>query len=291
MFHSFQWYILRVMRSILLIGVLLWSIFSVNGNTTDSVSTPKITTQWLPNKLISAFTADARTHRLQILKRTQGTEFFGSMGGQFPVVNINALGKTLQVSAAGSTYLTLQRYVQRGQVINVDFFVDFLFDLELRKSWFLRGGFGHTSQHIADDAVASGITPINYVKDYGQLFSVHKLYNNRIMLYEGLYYFDNFKIGDAIPRDLSGKILLQTGGEYQFFTWQKAHALYIAGDIKFRQEFSFKTTQNIQLGYVANMPPNRRFRFAYNYLSGFDERGQFYNQRINLHTLGAYFEW
>lgn len=279
------------MQRILIIVLFALTIFSVKADSFDSTSTQKITTNWLPTKLIPAFTADARTHRLQILKRTQGTEFFGSMGGQFPIVNIKALNKTLQVSTAASTYLTLQRYVQRGQVVNVDFFVDFLFDLQITQSWFLRGGFGHTSQHIADDAVASGITPINYVKDYGLLYSVHKLCNNRVLFYEGLYYFDNFKIGETIPKDLSGKVLLQVGGEYQFLTWKKAHALYVAGDIKFRQEFSFKTTQNTQLGYVANMPPAKRFRFAYNYLSGYDERGNFYNQRVNLHTLGAYFEW
>lgn len=279
------------MRSILFIGLILLSAISSDGTALDSNSTPKVTTSWMPSKLIPAFTADARTHRLQLLKRTQGTEFYGSMGGQFPIVNIKAFNKTLQVSTAGSTYLTLQRYVHRGQVVNVDFFVDFLFDLQVTKSWFLRGGFGHTSQHIADDAVGSGITPINYVKDYGQLFSIHKFYNNRLMWYEGFYYFDNFKIGEAIPKDLSGKIMIQTGGEYQFLTWKKAHALYLAGDIKFRQEFNFKTTQNIQVGYLAQMPTNKRFRLAYNYLSGYDERGQFYKDQINLHTLGFYFEW
>ncbi len=279
------------MRSILFIGLILLGAISSNGTALDSSSTPKVTTTWMPSKLIPAFTADARTHRLQLSKRTQGTEFFGSMGGQFPIVNIKAFNKTLQVSTAGSTYLTLQRYVHRGQVVNVDFFVDFLFDLQVTKSWYLRGGFGHTSQHIADDAVGLGITPINYVKDYGQLFSIHKFFNNRVMWYEGFYYFDNFKIGEAIPKDLSGKVMIQTGGEYQFLTWKKAHALYLAGDIKFRQEFNFKTTQNIQIGYLAQMPTNKRFRLAYNYLSGYDERGQFYKDQINLHTLGVYFEW
>jgi len=282
-----------MMRNMLFMfmGLCVWVNTSAKECAIDTDSNKTITTQWMPEKLIPAFTADARTHRLQLLKRTQGTEFFGSMGGQFPIVNIKAFNKTLQVSTAGSTYLTLQRYVHRGQVVNVDFFVDFLFDLQVTKSWFLRGGFGHTSQHIADDAVGSGLTPINYVKDYGQFFSVHRFYKNRVMWYEGLYYLDNFKIGEAVPRDLSGKVMLQTGGEYQFLTWKNAHALYVAGDIKFRQEFSFKTTQNLQVGYVAQMPPTKRFRFAYNYLSGYDERGQFYNQRINLHTLGAYFEW
>ena len=150
----------------------------------------------------------------------------------------------------------------------VDFFVDFLFDLELSKTWYLRGGFGHTSQHLADDAVLSGTIPKNYVKDYGLFHSIHKLAKNKLTLYEGIYYFDNFKIGDSVPLDWSKKIMLQVGGEYQFLKLSTQSFLYTAADVKFRQEFNFGTTQNIQLGYVSQTTTQRKFRFAYNFLSG-----------------------
>ena len=247
--------------------------------------------QWWPQKMVSAFTADARTHRLQLLKTTRGPAYYCSMGGQFPIANLTAFNKTLQVSTAASTYLTLARYVHRGQVINVDFFVDFLFDLELSKTWYLRGGFGHTSQHLADDAVISGTVPKNYVKDYGLFHSIHKLAKNKLTFYEGIYYFDNFKIGDSVPFDWSKKIMLQVGGEYQFLKLSAQSFLYTAADVKFRQEFNFGTTQNIQLGYVSQTNVQRKFRFAYNFLSGYEERGNFYHQQIKTHTLGAYFEF
>ena len=249
------------------------------------------TTQWWPQKMVSAFTADARTHRLQLLKTTKGPEYYCSMGGQFPIANLKAFNKTLQVSTAASTYLTLARYVHRGQVINVDFFVDFLFDLELSKTWYLRGGFGHTSQHLADDAVLAGTVAKNYVKDYGLFHSIHKLAKNNLTLYEGIYYFDNFKIGDSVPFDWSKKIMLQVGAEYRFLKLSAQSFLYAAADVKFRQEFNFGTTQNIQAGYVSQNNAQRKFRFAYNFLSGYEERGNFYHQQTKIHTVGAYFEF
>ncbi len=275
------------MRSIICFCLGIFCCFQSYGNTD---STKILQFQLMPEKLIPAFTADARTHRLQLLKRTQGTEFYGSMGTQFPIINAKGFNKILQVSLAGSTYLTLERYVKHGSVLNVDFFVDLLFDLELSKQWYLRGGLGHTSQHIADDALIAGITPKNYVKDYGQLFSIHRLLQNRLMFYEGFYYFDNFKIGETMPIDWSKKIMLQAGAEIQVLQWNKIYALYVAGDVKFRQEFNFGTTQNLQLGYVISKTQSKNIRLAYNYLSGYDERGQFYNKKVNLHTVGIYLE-
>lgn len=249
-----------------------------------------ITVSGLPQKLLPTYAADARAHRIQLLKPTKGSAYVGSMGGQFPILNLNALGKTLQISTATTTYLTLTRYTQSGKVSNVDFFVDFIFDLKINPNWYWRAGFGHTSQHIADDAVLNGLTPINYVKDYSFLHNINYFFNQRIMLYEGFYYWDNFKVGDQIPIDWSGKIMLQTGAEAVLLKPNNSHNLFVAVDIKFRQEFDFKTTQNMVLGYRYRSSNLRTFRLAYAFLSGYEERGQYYNQQQNLHTLGAYFE-
>lgn len=252
----------------------------------------RISVKKLPQRIVPIFTADARAHRLQLQKTTQGRQFFGSMGMQFPLVNLNALGKTLQFSVASSVYTTLKRYNQRGETVNVDYFVDFFFDLKLSQTWYLRSSYGHTSQHLSDDAVNAGLTPINYAKDYVQLHSVHRLFKNKLLLYGGFYYFHNYKIGEmGIAKNLSGKSMLHAGGEVTLFQFNPSNALYAAADIKLREEFNFGNTHCLQLGYKLHQSNQEHFRLAYQYLGGYEERGQFYKQQVNLHTIGAYFDF
>lgn len=258
---------------------------------TDSART--VTFELLPRyKVIPVFTADARSHRLQLLKDLNSKGFIGSMGGQFPVFNVNALRKTLQFSVAATVYTTLNRYVGRGRVVNVDYFVDFLFDLELKPNWALRGGLGHTSQHLSDDAIESGLTPQNYAKDYVQLQTVHKLLRQRLMVYGGVYYFDNFKVtNQGVAKDLSGNVMLQAGFEADAFRLSPITAIYVGGHVKFRQEFDFGTTHTVQSGIKFTPGSGRVMRFAYQFQGGYEERGQFYTNQINLQTVGLYFDF
>ncbi len=258
-----------------------------------SSSSAFVTFDPLPQlKVIPVFTADARSHRLQLLKDLNSAGYVGSLGGQFPIVNINALGKTLQFGIAGTVYTTLNRYVGRGRVVNVDYFVDLLFDLELTQRWKLRGGFGHTSQHLSDDAIETGLTARNYVKDYMQLQTVHQLIKNRLLVYGGLYYFHNFKLtNNNLPENLSHKVMIQAGFEADVVKLTKATSFYIGADIKLRQEFDFGNTHSLQAGFKLSGPTQRKLRFAYNYLGGYEERGQFYNTHISLNTVGLYFDF
>jgi hypothetical protein len=277
---------------------LLFITTALVAQTADTLAAEKwyakydVSFQRLPKRMIPVFTADARAHRLQLLKTTQGTQFFTSMGMQFPLVNINALGKTLQFSVASSVYATLKRYTKRGETVNVDYFVDFFFDLKLSQTWYLRSSYGHTSQHLSDDAINAGLTPINYVKDYVQLHSVHRLLKNKLLLYGGFYYFHNYKIGEMnLAKNLSGSVLLHAGGEITLFQFNPSNAIYAAADIKLREEFDFGNTHCLQLGYKLHQSNQEHFRLAYQYLGGYEERGQFYKQQTNLHTIGAYFDF
>lgn len=246
----------------------------------------------LPKRLVPVFTADARSHRLQLQKNTGGTEFFTSMGMQFPLVNVNALGKTLQFSVASSVYTTLKRYTKRGETVNVDYFVDFFFDLKLSNNWFLRSSYGHTSQHLSDDAINAGLTPINYVKDYVQLHSVHYLLNNKLLLYGGFYYFHNYKIGEmGVAKNLSGNSMLHAGTEFTLYSFNPSNAIYLAADVKLREEFKFDNTHCFQIGYKLHQSKQEHFRLAYQYLGGYEERGQFYKNQTEFHTLGVFFDF
>lgn len=271
------------------IALFFTGLFARAGNP-DSLSHFRL--HIMPSRLVPTYTADARAHRTQLLKTTQGSAFYGSMGGVFPIVQASVLHTPVQFSAAASTYLTLKRYVQRGEVINTDYFVDFLFDAQVTEDWYVRLGFGHTSQHLADDALGVGFVPRNYVKDYTQIQVMRYVWHKRMLCYGGAYYFKNFKIGDSIPVNWSGKIMLQAGTEVDVYRITSSSAVYAAVDVKFRQEFDFRTTRGIQLGLKYHVPQTRRaMRLAYHYLSGYEERGQFYKDQINLHTLGVYFDF
>ena len=93
--------------------------------------TPFIRFEVLPQRMVSTYTADARSHRLMLQKSTKDLAFFGSMGGYFPTLNAAIWGKTIQFSVGASTHLSLKRYVHHGEVLNVDFFADFLADLQM----------------------------------------------------------------------------------------------------------------------------------------------------------------
>jgi hypothetical protein len=279
------------MKSYLIIFLLLFGALGLKAQ--DSLSkTPFIGFEGLPQRMVPTYTADARSHRLMLQKTTKDLEFLGSMGGYFPMFNASVLGKTIQFSAGASTQLTLKRYVRRGEVLNVDFFADFLADLQMSDNWYLRTGFGHTSQHIADDAIAIGIPVKNYVKDYVQLQTIHKLFKQKMLLYGGLYYLHNFKIGEnTIARDWSKKVMLQLGTELDVYRITPNIITYVAADVKFRQEFGFATTHALQAGFKINPKQNKTIRLAYNYLGGYEERGFLYNQKNNLHTIGLYFDF
>ncbi len=274
----------------LIIFVLITSVLGVKAQDTLPKSA-FIRVELMPDRFVPTYTADARSHRLMLQKAVKDLAFYGSMGAYFPMANITLLGKTIQLSAAASTFLTLKRYVHSGEVLNVDFFADFFADFEVNKNWYLRAGFGHTSQHIADDAITIGIAPKNYVKDYIHLQSIHKLLHQKILVYGGFYYFHNFKIGEAnIALNWSKKILLQLGTEVDIYKISPSLITYLAADVKLRQEFNFGATYAFQAGIKLNPKQHKTLRFAYNYLGGYEERGFLYNQQSNLNTLGLYFD-
>jgi hypothetical protein len=113
-----------------------------------------------------------------------------------------------------------------------------------------------------------------------------------MLLYGGLYYLHNFKIGENnLARDWSKKVMLQIGTEVDVYRITPTLVTYVAADVKFRQEFDFATTHALQAGLKIKPKLNKTIRLAYNYLGGYEERGFLYNQKNNLHTLGLYFDF
>jgi hypothetical protein len=262
------------------------AIFSVSG---QSDTTQKLAWSILPQEhLVPLFTADSRAHRLSIQKTIQSNGYIGSMGGIFPVFTVAKGPRAFQFSVASTVYTTLLKWTDRGQLQNIDFFVDFFGDIKFNDHWALRGSLGHTSQHLSDDAmVTEKRIPINYTRDYAQLFGDYQNKQYRFRLYGGLTYNGNLKAVKSY-----GVVLMpQFGFEHSPVKWFLHNYLYYAADIKFRGESDYRTIQNYQIGYKYAIEKQHTFRFAFDHSRGMDERGQFYTQARNFSRFGFYFDF
>ncbi len=250
--------------------------------------TQKYQYELLPQKhIVPLYTADSRAHRLSIQKPFDSRGYIGSMGGIFPVASISNTKQKLQFSVASTVYTTLNRWTNRGQVINVDFFVDLFLDFQLNENFSLRSGMGHTSQHLSDDATQAGLVPINYVRDFYQIFVNYKNTSHRFFTYGGITYNHNFKT----TTNISGFSILQVGLEHSPIKWGNHNFLYYAADFKFREESNFASTNNFQLGYKYALENSHVLRLAINQFNGLTEIGQNYKQSTTFNTIGLYFDF
>jgi hypothetical protein len=239
-------------------------------------------------KRTTVFSADGNAHRISYNKLTNRGSLIGSMGGIFPVANISLFDVDAQLSLASSVYTFLNNAGIRFQIVNVDFFVDVFADISLSQLSTLRIGGGHTSQHLSDDAFESlGFTrSVNYARDYYQLFVIHRVPAIRGFVYGGAYYTHSFLVDTRID----GQWLFQAGGEFLNMTVYGPVQCYGAVDVKVRGELEFGSTQSYQAGIKIANTALTAIRLAYTFRTGIEDRGQFYNQRNDYHTVGMFFD-
>ena len=242
----------------------------------------------LPDKKVfPSFTASGTEHRISYNKHLTRGSFIGSMGGIFPIADVRYNDLLCQVSAASSMYTTLHNAGIKFKVTDVNFYVDLFFDLPLSSETVIRTGWGHTSHHLADDAMVSGVVAVNYARDYYQLFFVKKIPAIDGFAYGGFQWTYSF----LINRNVGREILPEFGGEGTLITFFDTVELYGAADIKFRGELAYGSTQSYQLGLKSQNKNRRAVRFAYTFRTGLEERGQFYHQRNTFHTIGIFFDF
>ena len=83
---------------------------------------------------------------------------------------------------------------------------------------------------------------------------------------------------------------LQIGGEAGNVLIAGVARLYGAVDIKAKQHVGWGTTQSYQVGARLFVKKNLPLRVAYTYRTGFDERGQFFDQKESVNLLGVYID-
>ena len=245
---------------------------------------------WLPKQtLMPAFTANSTAHRISLTRVMKNNQYVGGMGGLFPVVSMNLGRHETQFNIGSTVYTQIIRSRTHLEVVNIDFYVDAVADVDLHEGRVLRFGIGHTSQHFVDDAleILGYQHSINYVRDYLEAFLSQKVDLIRGYLYGGFLYHYRFRI----PQAGTYHWLFEIGGEGLDYPIVPNLYAYVAFDIKFREESNYATTQNYQVGIRLNGENSRTIRLAYAYRTGLDERGQFYLQRIHWNTIGLFFEF
>lgn len=238
-------------------------------------------------KFIPSFTASGTEHRISYNKQLTRGIFIGSMGGIFPVATVQYNDVLCQISAAGSVYTSLQNAGVKFKVTTVDFYADIFFDFPISDESVIRFGWGHTSHHLADDAMVQQVDPINYARDYYDLFFIRTIEHINGFAYGGLYWSYSF----LINRNIGRKILPEVGAEATIVSLTHSVAAYSAVDFKFRGELNYGATQSYQIGIKSENAGFRALRVAYTFRTGVEDRGQFYYLRSTLHTVGVFFDF
>lgn len=240
-------------------------------------------------KFIPSFTASGTEHRISYAKQLNNNLLSGSLGGFFPAALIRYQKVECIVNVGSTMYTSLKSSGIKYNVLTADFYVDVTFDFLLSECSALRLGSGHTSHHLADDGVLSfgAANVLNYARDYYQIFYIHHLPAIRGFVYGGTYYSYSFLINER----KDSQFLFQAGAEWGNIILWKHIAMYMAFDLKVRSEVKYSSTQSYQTGIRVMNENFRAVRFAYTYRKGIDDRGQFYHQQNNYHSLGLYLDF
>lgn len=234
------------------------------------------------------WTANGTLERTSISRITSEREYIASFGSVLPICDIKAYRIPFQFSIGSSIYAQLLKPPGHLEVLTSDFSADLLLDAKLNRSLVARFGIGHTSHHFMDDAfeISGYKMSLNYVKDFYQLAMDYTIDGLKTHIYGGAFYLYHF----LVPNNISGAWMLEIGEESNLYSLNENCAFYIAEDLKFRSEFNYGTTNNLQLGFKV-IRGNHEGRIAFNYRTGFEERGQFYNRKNDFTSLSLYFDF
>ena len=237
--------------------------------------------EFLPaKKIFPLFTADALSHQLSLSHITKDRDWIGTIGGSIPIAQLSLPNALLQISVAASTFNRL--ITPPGlTVYTTDFKVDFPLDVRTGSTAF-RFALGHYSCHFEDDGIELlGKHSIQSIKDYYTLAVAQD-----VDLIRGHGYFAVHWIHHNVPeRDKQWQ--LQFGGEGANVQLSEYVGLYCAIDIKLKQEVSWGSTQSYQIGARLFAHDSRALRIAFTMRRGFDERGQFFDQREDVDMVSA----
>ena len=235
-------------------------------------------------KVFPMFTADALAHGMSIGRVTNNSEWIGSIGAALPLVQANVWGRSWQLGASATAFNRIIKTPGHITVYTIDYKVDFPLDLRLR-SLALRVALGHVSSHFADDGIEIlDEQSISYVRDYVTFAAAYDIPLLAGYVYAGADWNYHFE-------PTTEPWILQIGGEGANLKLNGWARLFAAFDVKFRQNLSWGTTQSYEAGIRFFVKQRYALRLAYTFRTGFEERGQFYDQKESVHLVSLFIDF
>lgn len=237
------------------------------------------------DQIYQKYYADAISHQFSLLKHFESNEWFGNIGINKPILDFSTDINPYQLTVAATVFSTLKIKPPHVQVFTADYLVDVFLDKEIAENLVMRFNWGHLSAHFSDDGILQlNKTSINYVRDYISLQG-EKFINpiNGKIYAAATFNFHNeprknkhftFQFGMDAGKEIADNLLL-----------------YIAFDIKAKAEVNYGTTKNFQIGVKFPTKSQSDIRIAYTYRTGFEERGQLYNQIDSKNLIGIYLDF
>jgi hypothetical protein len=236
-------------------------------------------------KIYHNYYADAISHQFSLLKDFGSNEWYGGIGTDKPLLTFKIDNNVYQFTAAATVFSTLKITPPHIQVFTADYLVDFFFDRQLGDDFILRFNWGHLSAHFVDDGILQlNESSINYVRDYVGL-QAEKLIDilNSKAYAAFTYNFHNEPRKNKHTR-------LQLGFDARKKISQN-FLLYFAFDFKMKAEVNNGTTKAFQIGLKYPPLGDSSIRLSYTFRTGYDERGQLYDETSSRNILGLYFDF
>ena len=258
----------------------------------SSITSAGTTWGWMTlfprERVVPLFSANPTAPQFSVGQIFENRNVSASMGALFPMIDLQWDGFKAQFSVGSSVYAYLNP-PEKVNLISTDFFIDFIvIDIPLSEDWALRIAPGHTSHHLSDNAYAqSGLSkPIDYVRDYWEVFGIYRSAMLKGFIYGGAFY----AYTHLIDKETHKPWMLEIGGEFLQTPVIENIVAYAAADLKFRQEAKYSTTQNYQIGLRFLNSSGFSLRLAYNHRAGVDERGQCIPRHARWNMLSVYLD-
>ncbi|OGQ17525.1 MAG: hypothetical protein A3B70_02790 [Deltaproteobacteria bacterium RIFCSPHIGHO2_02_FULL_40_11] len=282
------------MRFVLIL-TLFW-ILALSAGMTNSFAGENWTYKWLPEEkyVFPAMIADPWETQCWI-SFNHNYKQYGKIGTRVPLYQAK-----LQVDPPLSRGMTASEIVQLGVDLLVFESMRYRkaegggFDLDtadtkfgahlewdLNGDWFFRFLAGHISAHLAD-GLLNDKTKQSYSREYLQ-WAVAKKYT----YFTPYFSFHNI-FSQRHPKEYEGQnfFIFQWGGEAFLPLVSDKVSLFVAGDFQSREEYSWNVNQAYMTGFRFNGTHAEPFRLLFHYYRGFDPRGEFYNEKVEVWGFG-----
>ncbi|OFX68682.1 MAG: hypothetical protein A2X12_05665 [Bacteroidetes bacterium GWE2_29_8] len=225
---------------------------------------------------------DSRYSSFSISKSTVSSRYYPAFGVSIPLMRINVLNHNVDFIINALNYNDMKMGIGGFTLYTTEYHVNGNLQISITNNLAISLGKGHTSHHLLDDAIIEEkMTPNNFVKDFYNAYLIYYNQKYKSSIYGGYSYIFHY----LVDKNIGAKGNLILGFNINYLS-KKHYDLYLASDLKFKEEHDFKSSVNIQTGIAIN----KKIRFAVNYYNGYSENGQYFGKYINEFFFGTYID-